>query len=171
MPYYSQRVKSRPVASRLPPASTTGESRMILRCWLISSLLAACQAVGPAAAKDRATAPVPRPAPLLERVKALGIQEIVFAMRQPGKDGHWYANFGYYADSEKHLTYGNGGKLCRLNLATGAVTTLAGRPRRGASATRSSITTASRSSSPIARAERPTTTSMRSTSTAAACGS
>ena len=53
-----------------------------------------------------------------------GVQEIVFALRQPGKDPHWYANFGYYADSDTRLTYGNGGKLCRLNLATGTVTTL-----------------------------------------------
>ena len=53
-----------------------------------------------------------------------GVSDIVFALRQPGKDGHWYANFGYYADDENRLTYGNGGKLCRLELATGKVTTL-----------------------------------------------
>jgi len=45
-------------------------------------------------------------------------------MRQPGKDGHWYANFGYYADDENRLTYGDGGKLCRLHLPSGKVTTL-----------------------------------------------
>ena len=28
-------------------------------------------------------------------------QEIVFAVRQPGTDGHWYANFGYYADRRR----------------------------------------------------------------------
>ncbi|HJN12406.1 MAG TPA: discoidin domain-containing protein [Pirellulaceae bacterium] len=53
-----------------------------------------------------------------------GVSEIVFAMRQPGKDGHWYANFSYYCDDEDRVTYGNGGKLCRLNLATGEVTTI-----------------------------------------------
>ena len=53
-----------------------------------------------------------------------GVEEIVFALRQPGKDGHWYANFSYYADDEKRLLYGNGGKLCRLNLATGRVATI-----------------------------------------------
>jgi len=53
-----------------------------------------------------------------------GVKEIVFAMRQPGKDGHWYANFSHYADDDNRLTYGAGGKLCRMNLATGEVTTL-----------------------------------------------
>jgi hypothetical protein len=53
-----------------------------------------------------------------------GFEEIVFALRQPGKDGHWYANFSYYADDENRVTYGNGGKLCRLNLRTGELTTI-----------------------------------------------
>lgn len=51
-------------------------------------------------------------------------REIVFAVRQPGKDPHWYANFGYYAEGESRKTYGPGGKLCRLDLNTGAVTAL-----------------------------------------------
>jgi len=53
---------------------------------------------------------------------ACGVEEIVFALRQPGKDGHWYGNFGYFCDDEKRLTYGNGGKLCRLNPVTGEMT-------------------------------------------------
>ena len=53
-----------------------------------------------------------------------GCEEIVFAMRQPGKDGHWYANFGYYSFDESRVLYGAGGKLCRLNLSTGQVTTI-----------------------------------------------
>ena len=61
---------------------------------------------------------------LLQVVAEHGVEEIVFALRQPGKDGHWYANFSYYADDEDRLTYGNGGKLCRLNLKNGAITTL-----------------------------------------------
>ncbi len=52
------------------------------------------------------------------------VEEIVFALRQPGKDGHWYANFSYYAEDENRLTYGNGGKLCRLNLTSGALTAM-----------------------------------------------
>jgi len=53
-----------------------------------------------------------------------GVREIVVALRQPGKDGHWYANFSYYSDDENRLTYGNGGKLCRVNVASGEARTL-----------------------------------------------
>jgi hypothetical protein len=68
------------------------------------------------------TAKPPETPPLWQSAVEHGVQEIVFALRQAGKDQHWYANFGYYADSEDHLPYGDGGKLCRLNLATKAVT-------------------------------------------------
>jgi cytochrome c553 len=49
------------------------------------------------------------------------VREIVFAVRQPAKDIHWYANFGYYADSESRHAYVTGGKLCRLDLTSGAL--------------------------------------------------
>jgi len=68
---------------------------------------------------------------LLDALPSLGIDEIVFAMRQPGRDGHWYANFGYYAQDQRRLTYGPGGKLCRLNLKTGARTVLLDDPKGG----------------------------------------
>ena len=61
---------------------------------------------------------------VLDTMKRQGVEEIVFALRQPGKDGHWYANFSYYADSEERLTYGPGGKLCRMNVATREVAVL-----------------------------------------------
>jgi hypothetical protein len=61
---------------------------------------------------------------LLQRVMQCGVKEIIFAVRQPGKDGHWYGNFGYYADDEHRVIYGSRGKLCRLNLASGNVTVL-----------------------------------------------
>jgi cytochrome c553 len=61
---------------------------------------------------------------IAESLLSRGVKQIIFAMRQPGKDGHWYANFDYYADSEDRKTYGDGGKLCRLDLETGAVTVL-----------------------------------------------
>jgi hypothetical protein len=72
------------------------------------------------------------------------VEEIVFAVRQRGKDGHWYANFSYYANSEVResyfephekngqlVTYGQGGRLCRLHLASGKLTTLLDDPRGG----------------------------------------
>jgi len=60
-----------------------------------------------------------------------GATDIIFAARQRGKDGHWYANFGYYAENDQRLTYGNGGKLYRLNLRTGRLTTLLDDPQGG----------------------------------------
>ena len=57
-----------------------------------------------------------------------GVRQIVFAERpyqDYSKDGHWYANFGYYAKDEnrrpRHLP---GGKLCILDLETGHVKVL-----------------------------------------------
>ncbi|MHC4179887.1 MAG: TolB family protein, partial [Planctomycetota bacterium] len=53
-----------------------------------------------------------------------GVEEVVFAARQVGSDGHWYANFGYYAFDENDKLYRAGGRLCRLNLKTGKLTML-----------------------------------------------
>ncbi len=68
---------------------------------------------------------------LPETLARYGVQEIIFALRQSGRD-HWYGNFGYYSDSKvtkanyspyekagQRIAYRNGGKLCRLNLKTG----------------------------------------------------
>lgn len=52
------------------------------------------------------------------------VEAIVFAVRQPGKDGHWYANFSYYIEGTELTTYGKGGRLCRLNLADRKLTVL-----------------------------------------------
>jgi hypothetical protein len=69
--------------------------------------------------------------PVLGLLREQGVEEIVFALRQPGKDGHWYANFGYFAEDENRLTYGPGGKLCRMRLDTGEVTVLLDDPLGG----------------------------------------
>ncbi len=52
------------------------------------------------------------------------VEEIVFAARALGRDGHWYANFGYYAEDPRRKAYADGGKLYRLNLRTGKLTAL-----------------------------------------------
>jgi hydrazine synthase alpha subunit-like protein len=52
------------------------------------------------------------------------VEEIVFACRQPGPDGHWYANFGYFAEDRNRKTYRAMGRLCKLNLKTNKVTIL-----------------------------------------------
>ncbi len=68
---------------------------------------------------------------LAEALPKLGIEEIVFALRQPGRDGHWYANFGYFAHDERRKAYGPGGKLCRLHLKSGKLTVLLDDPQGG----------------------------------------
>ena len=69
-----------------------------------------------------------RPAPAL--TKQLGdLREIIFACRQPGRDSHWYANFGYYAQDANRKAYGALGRLCKLDLKTGKVTVLLDDPK------------------------------------------
>ncbi len=50
-----------------------------------------------------------------------GCEQIVFASRGQVRDGHWYANIGYYSCDKDSKLYSNGGHLCILNLKTGAV--------------------------------------------------
>ncbi|MHC4103559.1 MAG: HzsA-related protein [Planctomycetota bacterium] len=54
----------------------------------------------------------------------IGVEEIIFASRQPGAGGHWYENFGYYAQDENKMLYGAMGRLCRLNIGSGQITVL-----------------------------------------------
>ncbi|MHC4643484.1 MAG: hypothetical protein ACYS32_17725, partial [Planctomycetota bacterium] len=54
----------------------------------------------------------------------LGVKEIIFACRQPGAGGHWYENFGYYAQDQSKKLYRGKGRLCRLNVANGELTVL-----------------------------------------------
>jgi len=53
-----------------------------------------------------------------------GHEEIIFACRQEGHDGHWYANFGYYAGDQQRKAYRALGRLCKLNVRTGELTNL-----------------------------------------------
>ena len=71
------------------------------------------------------------------------VEDLVFAVRKPGPDGHWYANFGYYAEwsgasyfgqshhKDKRVTYVPGGRLVRLNVKTGEAKILLDDPRGG----------------------------------------
>jgi hypothetical protein len=54
------------------------------------------------------------------------INEILFVVRKPGTDPHWYANFGYYAaDSEvRPFPLGAGAWLSILNVDSGKVRTI-----------------------------------------------
>ncbi len=89
-----------------------------------------------------------RPGELLESLldgPLDGTDEIVFATRVSGRD-HWYVNFGYYScdygpaadrsfgkytDGETMRGYGEGGRLCRLNLRTGELKVLIDDPKGG----------------------------------------
>jgi hypothetical protein len=71
------------------------------------------------------------------------VKEIVFSVRVSGRD-HWYANFGSYASDHPDPTrlafkcedgvywaYGDGARLCRMDLRTRAVTTVFEDPAGG----------------------------------------
>ncbi|HOX56335.1 MAG TPA: hypothetical protein P5205_07385 [Candidatus Paceibacterota bacterium] len=72
---------------------------------------------------------------LLERFRAgpmAGVEEILFAARKVNEsDGHWYANFGYYAYDPERKAWREGTRLYRWNVATGQLTTLLDDPRGG----------------------------------------
>lgn len=65
------------------------------------------------------------------------VAELVFTVRAPSRDGHYYVGFGYFAfDKDRYgqfnpdrTTWCQGGKLCRLDLRTGRVTVLIDDPR------------------------------------------
>jgi hypothetical protein len=62
---------------------------------------------------------------LQHMAEAVGLEEVVFAVRAVDPDGHWYANFGYdTVQAHERPYYHEGGYLCRLNLKTGQVATL-----------------------------------------------
>jgi hypothetical protein len=60
-----------------------------------------------------------------------GREEVIFAARRLGDDGHWYANFGYYAENAERKAYRDGSKLYRLNLRTGQLRVLLDDPEGG----------------------------------------
>ncbi len=60
------------------------------------------------------------------------VDEVIFATRAFGPDGHYYANFGYYCfDPEQKVYSQGGGGLWRLNLRTGEKTALLEDPEGG----------------------------------------
>ncbi|MHC4434294.1 MAG: TolB family protein [Planctomycetota bacterium] len=54
----------------------------------------------------------------------IGVDEIVFSSRQGGAGSHWYENFGHYSQDPSKKLYGARGRLCRLNVRTGALSVL-----------------------------------------------
>lgn len=75
--------------------------------------------------------PIVKTEDLLKTFRAPGepmedVREVLFAVRQPSFDGHWYANFGYYACDANSYPFplGSGGALRILNLDSGEVRTV-----------------------------------------------
>jgi hydrazine synthase alpha subunit-like protein len=96
---------------------------------MIGVVMASVLLIGPTVvAAEKSPALVTPPEPdLLTRFREAsmaGVDEVVFAQRKSVADGHWYANFGYYAFDTEQLLYAEGGKLSKLNLDSGQVTSL-----------------------------------------------
>ena len=60
-----------------------------------------------------------------------GVDDIVFAVRKLGDDGHWYANFSYYAEGPSRVAYKDGAKLVKFNIRSGNSTILLQDPEGG----------------------------------------
>ncbi|HJN16437.1 MAG TPA: discoidin domain-containing protein, partial [Armatimonadota bacterium] len=98
----------------------------ITSIWEISSpdedVLAALGGIADRISAARAEAMRETAERFAQTVSDMGAEEIVFAIRKPGVDGHWYGNFGYYARSTGEKCYRTGSsKLCALNAKTGDV--------------------------------------------------
>ncbi len=57
-----------------------------------------------------------------------GVGEILFAARELGPDGHWYANFAYFAPDANRKCYRKRGRLSKLDIRTGNVVHLVDDP-------------------------------------------
>ncbi len=65
--------------------------------------------------------------PMLDSFLDAGMpDEVLFAVRKPSIDGHWYGNIGYYATGQCRPTFpmNSGGKLCIYNVRTKQVRTV-----------------------------------------------
>jgi len=60
-----------------------------------------------------------------------GIDEIVFAVRERGKNDHYYVNFGNWCGNPRKWEYGRGGRLCKWNVRTGQMMVLIDDPAGG----------------------------------------
>jgi len=116
----------------------------MLACWLAAGAAMGAEPEAKAAPAPAATAY--QPGPLLTRFLAgpmAAAEEIVFAVRVPGRD-HWYVTFGNYSDHSEYPTklgyvrdneviwgYGEGARLCRMNLRTGQIKVLLEDPKGG----------------------------------------
>ena len=83
-------------------------------------ILLPCLAALALAVPQAGRAASPASQALLER----GVSEIVFAERAFGRDGHWYANFGYFFNGPHNSAYMRGARLMKLDVKSGRTTVL-----------------------------------------------
>jgi hypothetical protein len=135
------------MSHRLLPHRRSSRLSIIAVSLVATSLLFAGK-VNAAPDSEPANVPVVSytPGPMLQRFldgPMNGCEEIVFAVRVPGRD-HWYVTFGNYASflpepadrafkEEDGVLwgYGEGARLCRLNLRTGKLSILLEDPKGG----------------------------------------
>ena len=115
----SQRVVSLRKTSLLPAGDRIMYSRALpfLLLLLISPALGQTPDQKPAAQK---------PSMLGSFLDAGMPDEVLFAVRKPSIDGHWYANIAYYSTDQCRTTFpmNSGGKLCIYNVKTKQVRTI-----------------------------------------------
>ncbi len=121
-------MKAMPLNGAFAGGSTFWESRIVLSLMCALAFAFMDRAAGDPPDK-RASQPDLLPQFLAGPMK--DVEGIVFAMRKPGDDGHWYANFGYYGPDAGRKAYKEGGRLCRLNPRTGDVQVLLDDPAGG----------------------------------------
>lgn len=70
--------------------------------------------------------PAAKPSMLDAFLRAGMPEEILFAVRKPSIDAHWYGNIAYYATDQCQPTFpmNSGGQLCIYNVKTGQVRTI-----------------------------------------------
>ena len=108
---------------------TKPASHSLYSIWEIELTGPAGQALAEAR-KKAAEARAAASAHLRGRLAEANVKEIVFAARHMGHDGHWYANFAYYARQTERKAYGApGGRLYKFDVATGKATTILDDPQ------------------------------------------
>ncbi len=110
-------------AKRLPVFSHSAATALILAFFALFFAIALLAAPG-VWAQDK-------PQSMLPGFQEAGMpDEILFAVRKPSIDGHWYANIGYYAQDSNTCPYhpNDGGRLCVYNVKTKQIRTIFEQP-------------------------------------------
>lgn len=98
-----------------------------MNCRILPVGLLALLASAFAQAAEQNPAPAPAKPSMLESFLEAGMpEEILFAVRKPSIDGHWYANIAYYSTDQQKTTFpmNSGGQLCIYNVKTREIRTI-----------------------------------------------